>query len=156
MFLLRRFILMPILLIFRPLITSTIDSTSLKLGIVDLILSEHKYMRDEYEHFKSLDDNAELDHRVRQWISYIALHGHKEEIAFYPEVEHYFDDEKKRGHHLISHGIKEHRQLETELKKLADQPQVQWKQIRRAVEKLSTTNFHLILFVFNFKLGLSL
>ena len=107
------------------------------LGIVDLILSEHKYMRDEYEHFKSVDDAAELDPRVREWIAYVSLHGHKEEIAFYPKVEAYLQDEKKGGHHLIEHGIKEHRELETELKKLAEQPEVKWKQIRKAVDKLS-------------------
>jgi hypothetical protein len=96
-------------------------------------------MRDEYEHLKSVEDTTELDPRVRQWIAYIALHGHKEEIAFYPKVESYLKDEKKGGHHLIEHGIKEHRELETELKKLAEQPTVQWKQIHKAVDKLSTT-----------------
>lgn len=107
------------------------------LGIVDLILSEHKYMRDEYEQFKSVEDSAELDPRVRQWIAYIALHGHKEEIAFYPKVECYLQDEKKGANHLIKHGIKEHRELETELKKLTEEPTVTWKQIRNAVQKLS-------------------
>jgi len=102
-------------------------------GIIDLILSEHKYMRDEYEQFKSVEDSTELDPRVRQWIAYVALHGHKEEIAFYPRVEKYL----KSGHHLIKHGIKEHRELETELKKLAEQPTVTWKQIRNAIQKLS-------------------
>lgn len=112
-------------------------NTSEPLGIVDLILSEHKYMRDEYEHFKSVDDDTELDHRVREWIAYVSLHGHKEEIAFYPNVEVYLKDEKKGGRHLIEHGIKEHRELETELKKLSEQPEVTWKQIRKAVDKLS-------------------
>ena len=112
--------------------------SSESLGILDLILSEHKYMRDEYERFKSVDDDAQLDQRVREWIAYVALHGHKEEIAFYPKVEIYLKDEKKGGHHLIEHGIKEHRELETELKALSDQPTVTWKQIRKAVEKLST------------------
>lgn len=114
-------------------------NTGEPLGIVDLILSEHKYMREEYERFKSVDDEAELDPRVREWIAYVALHGHKEEIAFYPRVEPYLKDEKKGGHHLISHGIKEHRELETELKKLAEEPTVTWKQIRKAVAKLSMT-----------------
>ena len=112
-------------------------TTEKPLGIIELILSEHKYMRDEYEHFKSIDDEAELDPRVRKWIAFVSLHGHKEEIAFYPKVEKYLDDQKKGGHHLIEHGIKEHRELETELKKLADEPQVTWKQIRKAVAKLS-------------------
>ena len=44
---------------------------------------------------------------------------------------------KKGGHHLVEHGIKEHRELETELKKLAEQPSVTWKQIRKAIQKLS-------------------
>jgi hypothetical protein len=119
-------------------------SSSEPLGIVDLILSEHKYMRDEYEQFKSVEDSAELDPRVRQWIAYVALHGHKEEIAFYPKVESYLNDEKKGGHHLIEHGIKEHRELETELKKLAEQPTVTWKQIRNAVQKLSMIESNLL------------
>jgi len=112
-------------------------SESEPLGILDLILSEHNYMRNEYEHFKSVDDSAELDPRVRQWIAYVALHGHKEEIAFYPKVEVYLKDEKKGGHHLIEHGIEEHRELEIELKKLAEQPTITWKQIRKAIAKLS-------------------
>ncbi|CAF0855265.1 unnamed protein product [Adineta steineri] len=111
-------------------------STSESIGILDLILSEHKYMRDEYEHFKSVDDTAELNPRVRDWIAYVALHGHKEEIAFYPKVEVYLKDEKKGGHHLIEHGIKEHRELEVELKKLAEQSTITWEQIRKAVAKL--------------------
>jgi hypothetical protein len=131
----RRLIFTPLLLIYRSITTA---SSSQSVGIIDLILSEHQHMRDEYEHFKSIDDTAELDPRVRQWIAYIALHGHKEEIAFYPKVESYLKDEKKGGHHLIEHGIKEHRELETELKKLVQQPTVQWKQIRKAVDKLST------------------
>jgi hypothetical protein len=134
MLLFRRFIIAPLLLLYRPITASSSQS----LGIIDLILSEHKYMRDEYEHFKSVDDITKLDSRVRQWIAYIALHGHKEEIAFYPKVESYLKDEKKGGHHLIEHGIKEHRELETELKKLAEEPTVEWKQIRKAVDKLST------------------
>jgi len=109
-------------------------------------------MRDEYEHFKSVDDTTELDPRVREWIAYICLHGHKEEIAFYPNVEKYLKDEKKGGHHIIEHGIKEHREIETELKKLAEQPSVQWKQIRKAVHKLSMIQekdyFHDIFFFF--------
>ena len=113
------------------------SSSSESLGIIDLILSEHEYMRIEYEQFKSIEDTAELDPRVRDWIAYVAIHGHKEEIAFYPRVEPYLEDEKKGGHHLISHGIKEHRELESELKKLAEQPTITWKQIRKAVEKLS-------------------
>ena len=133
----RRLIFTPLLLICRPITTT---GSSQSVGIIDLILSEHQYMRDEYEHFKSVDDTAELDPRVRQWIAYIALHGHKEEIAFYPKVETYLKNEKKGGHHLIEHGIKEHRELETELKKLAQQPTVQWKQIRKAVDKLSTND----------------
>ncbi len=112
-------------------------SSSSSLGIIDLILSEHKYMRDEYEQFKSVEDSTELDPRVRQWIAYIVFHGHKEEIAFYPRVENYLNDEKKGGHHLIEHGIKEHRELEIELKKLVEQPTVTWKQIRKAIQKLS-------------------
>ncbi len=138
MILFRRFIITPLLLLYRPQIVTA--SSSQSLGIIDLILSEHKFMRDEYEHFKSVDDTSELDSRVRQWIAYIALHGHKEEIAFYPKVESYLNDEKKGGHHLIEHGIKEHRQLETELKKLAEQSTVTWKQIRKAVERLSTND----------------
>jgi hypothetical protein len=130
----RQFFVAPLLLIYRPIMTA---SSSQSVGILDLILSEHKYMRDEYEHFKSVDDIAELDPRVREWIAYIALHGHKEEIAFYPNVEPYLKDTKKGGHHLIEHGIKEHRELEVELKKLAEQPTVHWKQIRKAVDKLS-------------------
>jgi len=43
---------------------------------------------------------------------------------------------KKGGHHIIEHGIKEHREIENELKKLDQQPTVQWKQIRKAVDKL--------------------
>lgn len=115
------------------------SESSASVGIIDLILSEHKYMRDEYEHFKSIDDEAQLDSRVRKWIAYISLHGHKEEIAFYPNVEAHLKDEKKGGHHLIEHGIKEHRELETELKKLSDESNVTWKQIRKAVAKLSKT-----------------
>jgi hypothetical protein len=134
MLLFRRFLITPLLLIYKPIMTA---SSLQSVGILDLILSEHKYMRDEYEHFKSIDDTTELDPRVRQWIAYIALHGHKEEIAFYPKVESYLKDEKKGGHHLIEHGIKEHRELETELKKLVEEPTVQWKQIRKAVAKLS-------------------
>lgn len=107
------------------------------LGIIDLILSEHKYMRDEYEKFKSIEDSAELDPRVQDWVKYVSLHGHKEEIAFYPRVESYLNDEKKGGRHLIEHGLKEHRELEVELKKLSEQPSVTWKQIRNAVQKLS-------------------
>ena len=49
--------------------------SSESLGILDLILSEHKYMRDEYERFKSVDDDAQLDQRVREWIAYVAQHG---------------------------------------------------------------------------------
>jgi hypothetical protein len=128
MLLFRRFIITPLFLIYRPIVTT---SSSQSVGIIDLILSEHKYMRDEYEHFKSVDDTTELDPRVREWIAYICLHGHKEEIAFYPNVEKYLKDEKKGGHHIIEHGIKEHREIETELKKLAKQPSVQWKQIRK-------------------------
>ena len=135
MLILRRLIITPILLLYRPI--SIASSSSKSIGIIGLILSEHKFMRDEYEHFKSVDDTTELDSRVRQWIAYISLHGRKEEIAFYPKVENYLKDEKKGGHHLIEHGIKEHRQLETELKKLAEQPTVTWKQIRKAVERLS-------------------
>jgi hypothetical protein len=112
-------------------------SSSEVLGIVDLILSEHKYMRDEYEKLKCVEDSAELDPRVRQWIAYVALHGHKEEIAFYPKIEIYLKDEKTGGHHIIEHGIKEHREIETELQKLAEQPTVTWKQIRKAIAKLS-------------------
>jgi len=130
----RRLVITPLLLICRSITTA---SSSQAVGIIDLILSEHQYMRDEYEHFKSVDDTTELDPRVRQWIAYIALHGHKEEIAFYPKVESYLKNEKKGGYHLIEHGIKEHRELETELKKLAQQPTVQWKQIHKAVDKLS-------------------
>jgi hypothetical protein len=130
----RRLVITPLLLICRSITTA---SSSQSVGIIDLILSEHQYMRDEYEHFKSVDDTTELDPRVRQWIAYIALHGHKEEIAFYPKVESYLKNEKKGGYHLIEHGIKEHRELETELKKLAQQPTVQWKQIHKAVDKLS-------------------
>ncbi|UJR29106.1 hypothetical protein I4U23_010320 [Adineta vaga] len=129
----RRFIVAPLLLLYRPITTAT---STQSVGIIDLILSEHQHMRNEYEHFKSIDDTTELDPRVRQWIAYIALHGHKEEIAFYPKVEQYLKDEKKGGHHLIEHGIKEHRQLESELKKLAEQSTVTWKQIRKSVEKL--------------------
>jgi len=150
MLLFRRFLITPLLLIYRPIMTT---SSLQSVGILDLILSEHKYMRDEYEHFKSIDDTTELDPRVRQWIAYIALHGHKEEIAFYPKVESYLKDEKKGGHHLIEHGIKEHRELETELKKLAEEPTVQWKQIRKAVAKLSMIEvkdslYHTLSFVF--------
>lgn len=131
---LRRLILTPLLLICRPVTTT---SSSPSIGIIDLILSEHQYMRNEYEYFKSLSGTNELDSRVRQWIAYVSLHGHKEEIAFYPKVERYLQDQKKGGHHIIEHGIKEHRQLETELKKLAEQSAVQWKQIHKAIEKLS-------------------
>ena len=131
---LRRLILTPLLLICRPVSTASASTTT---GIIDLILSEHQYMRDEYEHFQSYGDTNELDPSVRQWIAYVSLHGHKEEIAFYPKIESYLKNEKKGGHHLIEHGIKEHRELETELKKLAEQPTVQWKQIRKAIEKLS-------------------
>jgi hypothetical protein len=144
----RRFILTPLLLIYRPITIAS--SSSQSVGIIDLILSEHKYMRDEYEHFKTIDETSELDPRVRQWIAYIAIHGHKEEIAFYPNVESYLNDEKKGGHHLIEHGIKEHRELETELKKLVEQPTVQWKQIRKTVDKLSKTEeeeFYFFLFL---------
>ncbi|CAF1298119.1 unnamed protein product [Adineta steineri] len=129
----RHFIIAPLLFLGRPIVTV---SSSQSIGIIDLILSEHQHMRDEYEYFKSVDDITKLDSRVRQWIAYIALHGHKEEIAFYPRVESYLKDEKKGGHHLIEHGIKEHRELETELKKLAEQPIVQWKQIHKSVDKL--------------------
>jgi len=111
-------------------------SSSQSVGIIDLILSEHKYMRDEYEHFKSVEDPTELDPRVRQWIAYVALHGHKEEIAFYPKIESYLIDEEKSPYHLIKHAIKEHRELETELKKLAEQSTVKWKQIHKAVHRL--------------------
>jgi hypothetical protein len=45
---------------------------------------------------------------------------------------------------LIEHGIKEHRELETELKKLAEQPTVTWKQIRNAVQKLSMIESNLL------------
>lgn len=133
MFGLRRLILTPFLLICRPV---TSMSSSASIGIIDLILSEHQYMINEYEHFKSLSETNELDSRVRQWIAYVALHGHKEEIAFYPKVEQYLNDQKKGGHHIIEHGIKEHRQLEIELKKLAEQSTVQWKQIHKAIDKL--------------------
>ena len=133
---LRRLILTPLLLICRPVATT---SSSLSIGIIDLILSEHQYMRNEYEHFKSFGDTNELDSRVREWIAYVALHGHKEEIAFYPKVQQYLNDQKKGGHHIIEHGIKEHRELETELRKLAEQSTVQWKQIHKAIDKLSMT-----------------
>ncbi|CAF0771322.1 unnamed protein product [Rotaria sordida] len=133
MFLFRRLILTSILTIHRPIMTS---SSSQSVGIIDLILSEHKYMRDEYEYFKSVKDLTKLDTRIRQWIAYIALHGHKEEIAFYPKIESYLDDGKKDGHHIIKHGIKEHRELETELKKLVEQSPMEWKQICKAVDRL--------------------
>lgn len=125
----------------RSLLYRSIESNqgSPSLGIIDLILSEHQYMRDEYERFKSIEDTAALDPRVREWIAYVALHGHKEEIAFYPKIQHYLDDQKKGGYHTIGHGIKEHRELETELKKLSEQSPVNWKQIHKAVKKLSKT-----------------
>ncbi|CAF0866350.1 unnamed protein product [Rotaria sp. Silwood1] len=112
------------------------SSLSQSIGIIDLILSEHKHMRDEYEYFKSVEDITKFDSRIRQWIAYISLHGHKEEIAFYPKVESYLNDQKKSGHHLIEHGIKEHRELETELKTLTEQSPMKWKQICKAIDKL--------------------
>lgn len=133
---LQRFPVASLFILCRPFASSTTSLSS--IGIIDLILSEHQYMRDEYEQLKTIENTNELDSRVRQWIAYIALHGHKEEIAFYPKVEKYLKDEKKGGHHLIAHGIKEHRQLEKELKKLAEQSTVTWKQIHKSADKLST------------------
>ena len=131
---LQRFVAVPRCHLLRPIAT---NKSSRTVGIIDLILSEHQYMRDEYESFKSVNDVAKLDTRVRQWIAYVALHGHKEEIAFYPQVEAYLNDQNKGGYHLVKHGIKEHRELEVELKKLAEQKTVDWKQIDKAVDKLS-------------------
>ena len=139
MFAVRRLIVSPhCSLLYRSVQT---NQSSPPLGIIDLILSEHQYMRDEYQRFKSIEDTATLDPRVREWIAYVALHGHKEEIAFYPRVQQFLNDQKKGGYHTIAHGIKEHRELETELKKLADQSPVNWKQIHKAVDKLSTAKF---------------
>ncbi|CAF0959973.1 unnamed protein product [Adineta ricciae] len=134
MLFLRRFPVASLLIFCRPY-GSSVTSTS-SVGIIDLIFSEHQYMRDEYEQLKTIENTKELDSRARQWIAYIALHGHKEEIAFYPKVEKYLKDEQKGGHHLIEHGIKEHRQLEKELKKLAEQSTVTWKQIHKSADKL--------------------
>ena len=135
MFTLRRFPLIRTQLCHRAASHGT--SSSGPVGIVDLILAEHQHMRDEYEYFKSVKETTLIDQRVQKWISYIALHGHKEEIAFYPRIESFLNDQKKGGRHLIEHGIKEHRELETELKKLAEQSATDWKQMRKTVDKLS-------------------
>ncbi|CAF1575176.1 unnamed protein product [Adineta ricciae] len=134
MLFLRRFPVASLLIFYRPFASSATSTSS--VGIIDLILSEHQHMRDEYEQLKTIDNTKELDSRVRQWIAYIARHGHKEEIAFYPKVEKYLKDEQKGAHHLIEHGIKEHRQLEKELKKLAEQSTVGEKQIHKSAAKL--------------------
>ncbi|CAF0853832.1 unnamed protein product [Didymodactylos carnosus] len=116
-------------------------SAKVSRSILQLILSEHQYMRHTYEQLKMIQDPAELEKSVRKWIEFICLHGHKEEIAFYPAVEKYLEN----GKHVVEHSLNEHRKLDKELKLLLEMVPEQensrddntyWKQIRESMKPL--------------------